>query len=243
VHVKIEKFAAWSGLAMTGGFLVMFWWIAGLIPPHRPTDSAEQIAAIYADNQLRLQIGLALMIFFAYLYTPFLALLSRQVRRIEGYWGVMSVSQIILSVTFPLGFSLCALFAAVAAYRPDRAPDVTQAFNDTFWFIFVGLVGPLITQVIIVAVAVFLDKREVPTFPRWYGYFSIWYVVLGVPGCAIYVFKTGPLAWNGVFAFWIPFTVFVVWIAVTSFMLSKAVDVEAAERERAAETKQWEPAA
>ncbi|WP_156767972.1 hypothetical protein [Mycobacterium sp. E1386] len=243
MHVRIEKASAWLGVAMLGGFLVMFWFIAGLIPPMSPALTAEQTARIYSDNQLRIRIGLALMILLAYLFAPFFALLSRQVRRIEGYWGVMSLTQLLLSVTFPFGFSLCALFAVAAAYRPERNPDVTQALSDLFWFVFVGMVGPLITQVVILAFCVFIDRRRVPSFPRWFGYFNIWYAVLGVPGCAIYLFKTGPLAWNGMFAFWIPLTVFCIWMVVTAIMLTKAVDVEAAEREERAANREWEPAA
>lgn len=87
MHVRIEKGAAWLGLAMLGGFMVMFWFIAGLIPPMSPALTAEQTAHIYGDHSLRIRIGLALMILFAWLFAPFLALLSRQVRRIEGYWG------------------------------------------------------------------------------------------------------------------------------------------------------------
>jgi hypothetical protein len=243
MHVKIEKAAAWLGLAMLGAFLVMFWIIAGVIPPMDPSDTASEIAAIYSENGLRIRIGLALMILFAFLFAPFFALLSRQVRRIEGYWGVMSLTQILLSVTFPFGFSLCAIFAVTAAYRPDRNPDVTQALNDIFWFIFVGLVGPLITQVVILAFCVFIDRRTVPSFPRWFGYFNIWYAILGVPGCAVFLFKDGPLAWDGMFAFWIPLTVFSIWMVVTTVMLSKAVDVEAAERAANAAERVWEPAA
>lgn len=243
MHVKIEKGAAWLGLAMVGAFLVMFWVIAGFIPPMNPNDSAQRIAAIYTEHALRIRIGMALMILLAFLFAPFFALLSRQVRRIEGYWGVMSLTQIMLSVTFPFGFGLCAVFATAAAYRPERNPDVTQALNDVFWFIFVGFVGPLITQVVILAFAVFIDKRATPSFPRWFGYFNIWYAVLGVPGCAIYLFKTGPLAWNGIFAFWIPLTVFTIWMAVTTVMLVKAVDVEGAERAKNAAERVWEPAA
>jgi hypothetical protein len=243
MHVKIEKAAVWLGFGMVAGFLVMFWIIAGVIPPLDPSDTAEETARIYSEKQLRMLIGFALMIFFAYLFAPFFAVLSRQVRRIEGYWGAMSLTQIMLSVTFPFGFSLSALLAATTAYRPERSPDVTQSLNDLFWLLFVGLVGPLITQVIILAFAVFIDKREVPSFPRWFGYFNIWYAVLGVPGCAVFLFKTGPLAWNGIFAFWIPLTVFLIWFTVTGVMLLKAIDVEAAEREAAAAEKKWEPAA
>jgi hypothetical protein len=243
MHVGIEKASVWLGLAMIGAFLVMFWFIAGVIPPMDPNASAQEIAKIYTEHGLRIRIGLSLMILSAFLFAPFFAVLSRQVRRIEGYWGAMSLTQIMLSVTFPFGFALCALFSVAAAYRPDRNPDVTQALNDMFWFIFVGLVGPLITQVVILALAVFIDKRVKPSFPRWFAYFNIWYAILGVPGCAIYLFKTGPLAWNGMFAFWIPLTVFTIWIIVTSVMLVKAVDIEAAERAEHEAQHTWEPAA
>ena len=243
MHVKIEKGAAWLGLAMLGGFMVLFVLVARLIPPMDPSASAQKIAAIYSAHGLRIRIGLALMTLFSVFFTPYLALLSRQVRRIEGYWGVMSLTQVMLSVTFPFGFMLCSISAMAAAYRPERNPDVTQALNDVFWFIFVGLVGPLIFQVVVLAFAVFIDERERPSFPRWFGYFNIWYAILGVPGCAIYLFKSGPLAWNGVFAFWIPLTVFSIWWIVTTFMLVKAVDVEADERDAHASDRVWEPAA
>lgn len=242
MHVNIEKAAAWLGLAMFGAFIVMFWAIARLIPPMNPAASAAEIARIYSEHGLRIRIGMAMMILLASLYAPFLALVSRQVRRIEGYWGVMSITQIMLSVTFPLGFMLCALFAVLAGYRPERNPDVTQALNDMFWFIFVGFVGPLTLQVVILAFAVFLDRREKPSFPRWYGYFNIWYAILGVPGSAIYLFKTGPLAWNGLFAFWVPLAAFSIWFIVTTLLLVKSVDVEAERAANAAERRWEQPA-
>ena len=243
MHVKVEKGAAWAGLAMLVVFMVLFVGVAGLIPPMDPGASAEQISAIYAEHGLRIRIGLALMTLLSVFFTPYLALLARQVRRIEGYWGVMSLTQVMLGAIFPLVFMLCSILGMVAAYRPERNPDVTQAFNDGFWFMFVGLVGALVFQVVILAFAVFMDKRERPSFPRWYGYFNIWYAILSVPGCAIYLFKSGPLAWNGVFAFWIPLTAFAIWWTVTTFMLVKAVDVEAAERAANAAERVWEPAA
>ncbi|MGO9102188.1 MAG: hypothetical protein ACLP9Y_23140 [Mycobacterium sp.] len=243
MHVKIEKGAAWLGLAMLFGFMVLFVLVARLVPPMDPSASAVQTAHIYAEHGLRIRIGLALMALFSVFFAPYLALLSRQVRRIEGYWGVLSLTQVMMSVTFFFGFILCSMYGMAAAYRPERDPEAVQSLSDVFWFIFVGLVGPFIFQVTILAFATFMDERARPSFPRWFGYFNIWYAVLGVPGGAIYLFKSGPLAWNGVFAFWIPLTVFTVWWIVTTFMLVKAVDVEAAERTANAVERAWEPAA
>jgi hypothetical protein len=243
MHVKIEKGAAWAGLAMLVVLMVLFVFVAGLIPPFDPSASAAQIAQIYSEHGLRIRIGLALTTLLAVFFAPYFALLSRQVRRVEGYWGVLSLTQVMLSVTFPFGIMICSISAMAAAYRPDRNPDVTQALNDVFWFFFVGLASPLVFQVVVLAFAVFIDKRERPSFPRWYGYFNVWYAILGVPSCGVYLFKTGPLAWNGIIAFWIPLAVFVVWWVTTTIMLVKAVDVEAAERAQHAAERVWEPAA
>ena len=66
MHVKIEKVAAWSGIGMLLAFLVMFCFIAGVIPPIDPNDSAAEVAARYTEDGLRIRIGLALMVFFAF---------------------------------------------------------------------------------------------------------------------------------------------------------------------------------
>jgi hypothetical protein len=50
----------------------LFWVIAGLIPPIHPSDTADQIAAIYSENGLRIRIGLALMALSVFLLSPFL---------------------------------------------------------------------------------------------------------------------------------------------------------------------------
>jgi hypothetical protein len=41
-------------------FIVGWWTIAGLVPPLSPSATAEEVAAFYQGNQLRIQIGIAL---------------------------------------------------------------------------------------------------------------------------------------------------------------------------------------
>jgi hypothetical protein len=243
MHVKIEKAAAWSTLGMLVIFGIAMWGIGRLIPPISPGLTAEQTAHFYLDHDLRIRIGLGILVAGMWFMTPVFALLSRQVRRIEGYWGVMSLTVLILSVTFPFVFTLAMVFGVAAAYRPDRDPQVVQGLSDMFWLLLVGIVGPLVLQGLMIALAVFVDKRAVPTFPRWYGYLNLWMAVLVVPGGAVYFFKTGPLAWNGIIAWWIPVSAFFVWIVPTVILLVKAIDIEAAEREQRASSREWEPAA
>lgn len=212
-------------------------------PPIDPSDTAAQVAARYTQDGLRIRIGLALMIFFAFAWTPFWALLARQVRRIEGYRGVMSLTQILLGVTFPFGFSLCAIFAVTAGYRPERNPDVTQALNDVFWFIFVGLVGadhsgrdPCVRRPV---------RRQAPGAELSALVRLLQHLVRGFRGAwlrrLLVQDRTVGVEWD--LRLLDPLTVFCIWQVIASVMLAKAVDVEAAERDKAAAEQIREPAA
>ena len=53
MHVKIEKAAAWSTLAMLVVFGVTFGLIAGVLPPIDPSFTAEQTAQWYIENTCR----------------------------------------------------------------------------------------------------------------------------------------------------------------------------------------------
>jgi hypothetical protein len=242
VHVKTEKAAAWLGFVMIGVLLLTLVYLGEFIPPYDPSASAAETAARISENQLGIRIGMGLMVVLAFLFAPYFALLSLQVRRIEGHWGVLSVAQIQLSAIFPFVVAIMGIFAIAAAYRPNVNPDVTQALSDVFWLILVGFVGAFVTQVFIFAFAVFTDKRLVPSFPRWFGYFQIWYALFGALGAGCFVFRDGPLAWDGLIAFWIPLCAFGFWIVVTTVMLMKSVDVEAAERATHPTEQNWEPA-
>lgn len=42
-------------------------------------------------------------------------------------------------------------------------------------------------------------------------------------GAIAFIPKTGPFAWNGLFTFWSPLTLFGVWIGTTSWLLLRAL--------------------
>ena len=71
------------------------------------------------------------------------------------------------------------------------------------------------------------DCGKQPVFPRWVGYFNFWVGLLFVPGGMITFFKSGPFAWNGIIAFWIPASVFGTWFLVMTPMLLKAIQQQA----------------
>jgi hypothetical protein len=91
---------------------------------------------------------------------------------------------------------------------------------------FIGIVGTIIVQNITLAIASFIDKTEPQTFPRWYGYLNLWVALLSLPGCVVVVFNDGPLAWHGVFAFYIPGLALTVWMFSTTYVLNRGIKAQ-----------------
>jgi hypothetical protein len=50
--------------------------------------------------------------------------------------------------------------------------------------------------------------------------------ILVIPAGVVPFFKSGPFAWNGAFAFFLPLAVFATWIAVMTILLRRAIDNE-----------------
>lgn len=226
VRLRWERFGAWCGFGFIAVFLDFFWVVAGLLPPISPETDAASLAQRYAEDSTRLRVGLALMIFFAPICIPFAAATARQVRRIEGGWGLLSLSQLMCGLLLPIIVMFPSVYFAAAVYREDRSPEITQALSDVFWMSFVGIVGNFCLQGLILAAAAFSD-RDGAVFPRWFGYVNLWYALLAAPGSTIFLFHHGPLAWNGLLAWWIPLTAFGAWTAAISYTVLRAIRLEA----------------
>ena len=75
------------------------------------------------------------------------------------------------------------LFWLLAAFRPERDPQLTLLFNDLAWVTFSTQVGFLIAQSVILALAIYLDRQERPVFKPWVAHFNLVVAALLVPGC------------------------------------------------------------
>ena len=204
--------------------------IAQLFPPLSPVSSADEIATFFTDHKLWIRFGVSGALLSSVLALPFLATIILRVRRAEGGWGMLSITQLMAATIFVPALLFPQVFLGVAAYRPEeRSAELTQALNDVFWLWFIGIVGTIIVQNVTLAVAAFVDTTDPPTFPRWYGYLNLWVATLSLPGCVVVVFNDGPLAWNGVFAFYITGLVLLVWIFATTAVLLKSIRGEQAQ--------------
>ncbi|MCW2550997.1 MAG: hypothetical protein JWR78_778 [Mycobacterium sp.] len=73
MDLRLQRIAAWGGIAMLALFFVFFMLIAKLIPPLSPTSSAQQIADFLTANKLRVRVGLAWSLLAACVALPFLS--------------------------------------------------------------------------------------------------------------------------------------------------------------------------
>ncbi len=197
--------------------------VAGFLPLPRPSMSAAEVAALISSNTVRIQIGLIIIAAGAVFLAPFITEITVQMRRIEGPQSPLAWLQLGLGILFVFEFILPCFIGLAATYRPQRSPEITQALFDLCWLLFVGVVSTAVMQCLAVAVVILGDKRNPPLFPRWVGWFNVWAALTFGFGGLVALFKRGPLAWNGVLAFWIPLSVFGAWFGVMIWALLQAV--------------------
>jgi hypothetical protein len=218
-----EQLCAWCGPALIVLFATGLL-LAGLWPPPRPTASPAEITAFYTDHLLRTRIGLCLMMAGIALLIPWGASIAVQTNRIRSVSPVYTYVQVAaVAVSTMIGVLSIVIWGTVA-FRPDElAPETTRALNDLAWLFFVFDWSPLFVWYASVALAIFGDRAESPIFPRWSGYVGVWVALLSVPGGVVILFKTGPLAFNGIIGIWIPLGVFFIWILVMTRLVIAAI--------------------
>lgn len=229
-QMTLQRICAWSGVICVTLFFVAFA-MAGFIPPMSPSLSAEQVAAHYREHTTGIRIGMGVMLISSMFYAAFTAVTSGQMRRIPGVSPTVVYTQLSAGSFACLTFLMPAIFFIVTAFRPERAPETTQMLNDLSWIMLVIPWPPFMMQNFAFACAIFSDPRPVPLFPRWVGFLNIWAPISFTPGILLPFFKSGPFAWSGILVIWIPAFIFIVWFAVITRMLLKAIGRE--EREMA----------
>jgi len=218
----IQRMFAWGGVAALALFFLGFFF-SGFIPPLSPSLNAEQVAAYYQEHQTGILVGMTFMMISGMLISPFVALISEQLKRIEGSTPLLAYAQLSAGSMGIMFFILPAICFLITAYRPDRPVEITHLMNDMSWIVTVLPWPMAFIQNICIGLAVISDKSARPVFPRWLGFFNFWIALMLVPASALVFVKSGPFAWNGLFPFWIPATVFGLWFGTMLVLLLSAI--------------------
>jgi hypothetical protein len=232
-------------LRRTDGELILFWtlpaaaiiWISafflfpGFTPPMSPTMSADQVAAFYRDpaNLSRIRYSMILFNWFGVCLVPILILLVMQIRRMAHRTPIFSYCMLGCVAGGPTLFLIANVCWLLAAFRPERNPELTQMFNDFAWITFTTLVPFLIAQSVILALAIYFDDPSHPVFKRWVAHFNLLIAAALVPAAFVGLALSGPMAWDGALSFWLKNSAIVVWIVVMGVVLGQAIYRERAE--------------
>jgi NADH:ubiquinone oxidoreductase subunit 6 (subunit J) len=188
-----------------------------------PDLTARQVAAFYARHQAMIRLSMVTVNFCAIMLMPFFMVMVYQMKRMATPTQVLAYAYLSAAVSGATLIALADLFWLVAAFRPDRDPQVTQLLNDLAWITFTVPVGMIIAQMVTLALAIRLDDRPRPVFPRWVAVFNIAIAVAVAPSAFAAVFHTGPLAWNGAVSFWLRVCAYVLYVAVMFVVVRGAV--------------------
>jgi hypothetical protein len=217
------------GIVWISAFLLF----PGFVQPMSPTMSAEQVAAFYRDpeNLPRIRYSMIVFNWFAVGLIPILALIALQIRRMAHRTPIFSYAIIACAAGGPTIFLMANLFWLLAAFRPERDPQLTLLLNDLAWVTFSSQVGFLIAQSVILALAIYLDRQERPIFQPWVAHFNLVVAALLIPAAFVGVAMTGPIAWDGLLTFWVRNLAIGLWIVVMGVVLARAIGRQRAEDE------------
>ena len=219
--------AQWISLWMTPlvGLILLtaFVTFPGFLPPMSPRMPAAEVAAFFEQHAAGTQFSMIVFDLCGLLLLPFFMLIVLQIKRMgtpSQVFAYCYLSAVVSGATF---FAISNLLWLLAAFRPDRDPALIQLLNDLAWIIFTAPVGMLVVQCVSLALAVYLDARAEPVFPRWVAHLSIAMAVVLVPAACSAVVTSGPFAWDGAVSFWLKLGALSGYLAVLFFVVLGAM--------------------
>jgi hypothetical protein len=209
-------------------FCIGFTLFPGFFPPLSPTMTAEEVAAFYRNHVGEVRASMILFNLIGIGFIPFFMVIVVQMMRMGNPSRAFAYSYLAAAVSGGTLFAIADLAWLNAAARPDRDPQLTMLLNDLAWFSFTTPVGFIITQNLCLALAIYMDARPEPVFPRWVGHFNVLCALLLVPGAFALLHQTGPFAWDGALSFWLRISTFTLYVVVMCVVVRTAVNRQSA---------------
>lgn len=226
-----ERILFWSLPVLALSWIAVFLTLPGFLPPLPPALSADEVAAFYRDPAQQTLIRYSLVVFnwFGIGIVVMLCLIVMQIRRMAHRTPILAYCYLGCATAGPVLFFIADLFWLLAAFRPERDPQLTLLFHDLAWITFTSPVCFLIGNCVFLALAIFLDRQPQPVFARWVAHFNLAIAIAMAPAAFSATTLDGPLAWDGALSFWLRNGAIGLWLLVMMGVLGQTI-----YRERAA---------
>lgn len=231
MNTRGQRILLWTVPPAAGLFLLAYFLFPVFDAPLSPTMTPEQVAAFFADNVTGI-LGVAILCnLIACSLVPLFAVTAVQISRIGTSSNVFTYAYMLCVGVGLTAFILADYCWGMAAFRPERDPQLISLLNDMAWFFFIAPVGTIVVQNLCLAISIYLDARPDPIFPRWVAHFNVATAALLIPSAFSLLYKTGPLAWDGTLSFTLRLSVFAVYVVVMFIVLLRVVDRQGEEQE------------
>lgn len=218
----------WWSIALATLFTFAVGFLMHMIGPPSAGWSADEIAKFYSENASSVRIGATLASWSAMFLLPLWAVIAAQVHRQETGAPILTIMTATGGSIMGLFLVLPPIFWGVAAFTPTRNPEITATMHE------LGVITLVTTDQVyifpfVALVLICLAPQRAPhsPFPRWLGYYSAFAALVFEAGAFAYNFRSGPLSWNGLIAWWVPLAAFGTWIPIVVALLLKALKAQA----------------
>jgi hypothetical protein len=214
-----ERVIYWTWVPLLVILVAAFVLFPGFIPPVSPRASAAEVAEFYRQDLSRVRYSMILFNWFGVALIPIVMLIAERMRGMAHRTPVLRYCVIGVAGGAPIVFLTATVFWLLAAFRPERSPDLTLLTNDLAWLTFTCGVPFLVALFSFLALAIVWDDQARPVFPRWVAWFNLAMVVAVVPAGFAGLAKSGVFAWDGLVSFWVKNLAFALWIVVMAVAL------------------------
>lgn len=225
ISAKSQRHLIWISVALSLIFSLGYV-MTGFFPPPKPTLGAAEVAELYASDNLRLRIGVVLCLLSGGFLMVWGVVVSAQMARVEKGLPVWAILQVLSAAMGALIFTLPLLFVGVAAFSAERSAEITLLMHELAFLTLITPVTFFPFQALPVGV-IALSRNNAGAknspFPRWLGFLTLWMLACAELGTIAMLFKTGPFAWNGLFAFWLPLSIYAIWYTALTRQMLKAI--------------------
>jgi hypothetical protein len=218
-----ERIIYWTWLPLLLIWIAAFVLFPGFIPPVSPRASAAEVVAFYRQDLSRVRYSMILFNWFGVALIPIVMLIAERMRGMSHRTPVLRYCVIGVAGGAPIVFLTSTVFWLLAAFRPDRSPDLTLLTNDLAWITFTCGVPFLVALFLFLALAIAWDDQPQPVFPRWVAWFNLAMAVVVAPAGFAGLTTSGVFAWDGFVSFWVKNVAFALWIVVMAWALWPAM--------------------
>jgi hypothetical protein len=233
--LRHQLFALWCAPIFTVLVVVGWLGLAHFWLPAPADLGAESTKTFFVEtHRAGMVLGNSILIVACALLVVVSIQFGLQLAEREGPRPLWSFTSAACGVMIALIVFLNAGFWIGAAYRPDASADLVVALNDVAWFGFLLGWVFLSLQMVATTLVALGDESRAPLVPPWVSKASlVGAVLLACAGGPAFT-KSGPFAYHGALAFYVPMAIWALWLDGHAWLLRRRLVEELAELERTA---------